>query len=167
MQGSMPNLTGRQVLSIVDRNMEGNSEIRLDPDAAGPDVFGDGLKTPLCDLYELPVFAADTWRKAGECRREEIQKVEGFREGIFDVDGRDKKEWIRTIQSQIFQTVPEHPALEYGSPGLPSDGFTPPGHSMSDIAGESQIVPGVFLLLGLMVIGMSLAGPRRKGRRKG
>ncbi len=139
--------------------------IRLDPDVAGADRAVTGWKTPLSDLYELPVFAEETWQKAAECRRAEKEMSEQIRKGLFDTDGREEKERLMNIQSQIFQSVPKTTASEDGlSPGGMPKGVI--RHSLPCITGETEQLPETFLLPGMMVIGIILAVSLGKGKRR-
>lgn len=145
--------------------MDGNGVIRLDPDVAGADRAVNERKIPLSDLYELPVFTEETRQKAAECRRAERKMSEQIRKGIFDTDGRGEKERLMNIQSQIFQSVPKTVAEE----GCLSRGDVSEGmirHSLTGIAGETEKLPGSFLLPGVLLIGISLAVLRRKGKRR-
>lgn len=102
--------------------MDRNSNIRLDPDVVGN---GDRIQIPLSDLYELPVFASDTYQKAGKLYTEERQMLGRIRREVFEADGRGKEDMqLAKIRSQIFEAAPQLTVPEREKETLPGPGFS-------------------------------------------
>lgn len=94
--------------------MERNRDIRLNPELPAADMEGGGAgnRIPLCDRYELPVFAVETSRKEWELHLEEIRRLERIRQEIFGAK-RKEEERLRDIRRQIFRSVPGEPMQGY------------------------------------------------------
>ena len=69
--------------------MEGNGDIKLDPDVLGADTTEGELRsrTPLSDLYALPVFGEDTDELTRQRRVAENQMLERIWRGVLEAEG--------------------------------------------------------------------------------
>lgn len=84
--------------------MDGNGNIRLDPDVI---ESGEGGRIPLSDLYELPVFASAAAQEAGRFYTEEAKMLRRIQEGVFAAKGQEEEAArLADIRRQIFETVP-------------------------------------------------------------
>lgn len=144
--------------------MAGNGEIRLDPDVPflGGAEGRDG-RIPLSDLYGLPVFAEAAGQKAKERRMEEEQSLEEIRREVFRADSQGIEEWIQEIRSQIFRALPD-----CQPPGGTEAGRPAPEPAATGLAAaeSTEMIPGVFLSLGMAVIAAVLVHRRRKGKNR-
>lgn len=84
--------------------MDGNGNIRLDPDVI---ESVEGGRIPLCDLYELPVFTSAAAQEAGRLYTEEAKMLRRIRKDVFAVEGQGEETvWLADIRSQIFEAAP-------------------------------------------------------------
>ncbi len=144
--------------------MDRKGGLRLDPDALGLGTAEGNTetRTPLSDLYELPVFANASEQKAKECRKAERQRLEVVRQRIFKTDAQGDEAWVQEIYSQIFAALPNRLVSE----PMAADCLSEPaitGHTASD-SGDLRGM-GIFLIM--MVIGIVLVSAGNKSDMPG
>ena len=136
--------------------MEGNGDIKLDPDVLGADTTEGELRslTPLSDLYALPVFGEDTDELTRQRRVAENQMLERIWRGVLEAEGYgEEQRLLESIHSRIFQDVSGYSA----SCGFPSEGF------LTEMDGKTEGIHGIGIFLGMMAIGMFFSRKRKAG----
>ena len=89
--------------------MDGNSEIKLDPDVICYGTGGEtggGSPVPLSALYGFRVFGTDIEQKVKEHQTQEEDTRRQIRQEVFTADDEAEGEMLERIHVQVFQVTP-------------------------------------------------------------
>lgn len=88
--------------------MDGNSEIKLDPDVIHNGTGGEtgsGSPAPLSALYGFRVFGTDIEQKVKEHQTQEQDTRRRIRQEVFTADNEAEGEMLERIHEQVFRVT--------------------------------------------------------------
>lgn len=136
--------------------MDGNSEIKLDPDVICNGTGGEtdgGSPVPLSALYGFRVFGTDIEQKVKEHQTQEEDTRRQIRQEVFTADDEAEGEMLERIHVQVFQVTQ---AMTVDAVKKETEMVT----GIGNLPGW-QVITGLILFLGLQRLGCLLPACNR------